>query len=260
MTYFIEDDSARIELDFSGKFQNPSSSLVTGVSLAILGVENEAGKFVVEEICLPGLESPHRPTLRHQPVHHGTIAFISGANFSSKQAFKFDLLRDLISGVIPNSTLSSIQRLVFVGNVAERPGRLDEMAKKKYGVEHARYDFANMNVLDQVLDDLVKSVPIIVMPGEGDPSNLALPQSPIHPGLFPKTRHNSTFHSLMNPCSFEHNLVSFLGTSGQNINDIARYTDISDRMEIAELTLKWRNLAPTSPDTLCTTPSCKFLF
>ena len=48
---------------------------------------------------------------------------------------------------------------------------------------------------------------------------------------------------------------SFLGTSGQNVCDIKRYSSMDDHLEILENTLRLRHLAPTAPDTLGNTHS-----
>lgn len=45
----------------------------------------------------------------------------------------------------------------------------------------------------------------------------------------------------------------FLGTSGQNISDIIKYTQFNSDdqiLDIMEETLNWRHIAPTAPDTL----------
>lgn len=47
-----------------------------------------------------------------------------------------------------------------------------------------------------------------------------------------------------------HTLFRFLGTSGQNIDDLEKYSDAKDRLEFVERTLRWRHLAPTAPNTL----------
>lgn len=41
-----------------------------------------------------------------------------------------------------------------------------------------------------------------------------------------------------------------LGTSGQPVDDVRRYSDIDDPLEILEKTLEWGHIAPTAPDTL----------
>jgi DNA polymerase II small subunit/DNA polymerase delta subunit B len=44
--------------------------------------------------------------------------------------------------------------------------------------------------------------------------------------------------------------VEFLGTSGQNVDDLDMYTSIGDRLDVMETTLRWQHLAPSAPDTL----------
>ena len=53
-----------------------------------------------------------------------------------------------------------------------------------------------------------------------------------------------------NPHDFEVDGVSFLGTSGQNVEDIDRYSTDEDRLEMLDHVLQWGHLAPTAPDTL----------
>lgn len=45
-------------------------------------------------------------------------------------------------------------------------------------------------------------------------------------------------------------MTRFLGTSGQNIDDLDKYSEAEDRLDFMERTLIWRHLAPTAPDTL----------
>lgn len=44
--------------------------------------------------------------------------------------------------------------------------------------------------------------------------------------------------------------IRFLGTSGQNIDDLEKYSDAKDKLEFMERTLRWSHLAPTTPNTL----------
>lgn len=44
---------------------------------------------------------------------------------------------------------------------------------------------------------------------------------------------------------------SFLGTSGQPLDDIFKYLEGEDRLGMAERTLEWGHISPTCPDTLC---------
>ena len=78
------------------------------------------------------------------------------------------------------------------------------------------------------------------MPGEYDPSNLMLPQQPLHHAMFTKivARFSSKqFHSCTNPYQFKLDQVSFLGTSGQFIEDIRRSTNNDDSIDLMKLTM-----------------------
>ena len=45
-------------------------------------------------------------------------------------------------------------------------------------------------------------------------------------------------------------IFRFLGTSGQNIDDLGKYSEANSSIEFMERTLRWRHLAPTAPNTL----------
>jgi DNA polymerase II small subunit/DNA polymerase delta subunit B len=48
----------------------------------------------------------------------------------------------------------------------------------------------------------------------------------------------------------ESSISRFLGTSGQNIDDLYKYSEAKDKLEFMERTLRWRHLAPTAPNSL----------
>jgi DNA polymerase delta subunit 2 len=48
--------------------------------------------------------------------------------------------------------------------------------------------------------------------------------------------------------------VSFLGTSGQNVDDVYKYSEREDSLGIMEALLNWGHLVPTAPDTLSSYP------
>lgn len=59
---------------------------------------------------------------------------------------------------------------------------------------------------------------------------------------------------MTNPHEFEVDGISFLGTSGQNIDDIYKYSVETDRLTLLERVLEWGHLVPTAPDTLTCYP------
>ena len=95
------------------------------------------------------------------------------------------------------------------------------------------------------------------MPGEFDPSNLMLPQQPLHHSMFTKTIASDfkyNLHTVTNPYRFSLNNICFLGTSGQFIDDIRRSTSINDPIELMKLNIESCHLGPTCPDTLACYP------
>lgn len=77
--------------------------------------------------------------------------------------------------------------------------------------------------VDMCLTELAGSVPVDVMPGAGDPANYSLPQQPLHPCLFPGAAAFPSLQRATNPHAFAVDGVSFLGTSGQNVDDVYRW-------------------------------------
>lgn len=108
--------------------------------------------------------------------------------------------------------------------------------------------------VDELMAVWSKSVHVDLMPGEFDPSNFMLPQQPLHQCMFPKSGGCGAFKSVTNPYEFTVEDRLILGTSGQNITSIQKYSNIDDPLEALKLVTKWGHLAPTSPDTLACYP------
>ncbi len=143
---------------------------------------------------------------------------------------------------------------------------------KKYGYDSSSYNPVPSALLDDFLGELLPSMPVTLLPGVDDSANASLPQQPIHPAMFPRARlyasavapgrpHAQTepgwFDTVTNPWEAEVAGWRVLGTSGQTIDDIARYLPASagaDRLAIMEATCRWRCCAPTAPDTLWSYP------
>ncbi|XP_051525884.1 DNA polymerase delta subunit 2-like [Myxocyprinus asiaticus] len=104
-----------------------------------------------------------------------------------------------------------------------------------------------IRLLDELLVQLVASVTVDVMPGQYD---YTPPQQPLHHCMFPLSVPYPTLQLVNNPYQAVVDGVQFLGTAGQNVSDIAKYSNVDDHLEILETTLRLRHLAPTAPDTL----------
>ena len=88
------------------------------------------------------------------------------------------------------------------------------------------------------------------MPGKTDPTGLLLPQEPIHHCILPRSSVSTGIRCVTNPYQASFDGMLFLGSSGQNIENIRQFTDLEDAVEILDKTLTWRHMAPTAPDTL----------
>ena len=125
--------------------------------------------------------------------------------------------------------------------------------KKKYGYDPSSYSSKPTQALNRLLCSILPSVNVTILPGEHDPTVPTMPQQPLHRALFPDTVTfpEEAFNTTTNPCSLSLGGVEFLGTSGQTIDDIYKYLEEDNRLDMLSSTLDWSHMAPTAPDTLC---------
>jgi len=86
------------------------------------------------------------------------------------------------------------------------------------------------------------------------------PQVPIHHCILPLCSRRPTFHSLKNPSRVQFSSkradqedgfsVDILMTSGENVKDAMRNTNITCPLAMAQNLLLWGHLCPTAPDTM----------
>ncbi|KAG1044027.1 hypothetical protein G6F43_011524 [Rhizopus delemar] len=230
----LEDESGRVEITgacLSKQF------LVTGMIVGILGKEVATGTFEVIDICLPGVP-PQKPltTLQETPKY---VALLSGLNIGEAHSdMRRQLLLEFLTGELEGEQSSSITRVILAGNSIIKPKK----AKNNEGP------------VDDFLEELCSTVDVDIMPGATDPSQSHLPQQRMHPSMFKQAHKLSTLNSVSNPYWCEIENITFLGTSGQNIDDIYRYVDSEDRLQMAESCMYWRHMAPSAPDTLWSYP------
>ncbi|XP_051143672.1 DNA polymerase delta small subunit isoform X2 [Andrographis paniculata] len=245
----LEDESGRVKL--CGAHLLPSV-YVTGIVVALQGKENGAGDFIVDDILEAGL-----PQQIEKPLNSGDdkfVVFVSGLSVGgqSSNPLHFQLFIDHITGHLGDEKeqgiAAQIVQVVLAGNSVEYPSGLlngQNLSSK----DQLRLS-EPIKELDILLTQIAAGLPLDIMPGSNDPANFALPQQPLHRCLFPGSSLYNTFRSCTNPHSFEIDNVKFIGTSGQNIDDLAKYSDAKSTTEFMERTLRWRHLAPTAPNTL----------
>ncbi|KAK7113051.1 DNA polymerase delta subunit 2-like [Littorina saxatilis] len=255
----LEDELQRIILIGHGELSCPN--IVTGVIVAVLGREpdEDRGKFVVEDYCLQALpEQVPRPSLTEDRY----IVLVSGLELGGpdERLFSLQLMVDLLTGQLGDGDQqrdsARIARIIIAGNSLSRSTQdRDSLSKAKYLTKKSSAGSVEaMKNLDDIMFQLSGNVDVALMAGEFDPSNHILPQQPLHRCMFPQSAVNTTFVSVTNPHDCSVDGVRILGTSGQPVDDIKRYSDIDDSMDILEKTLEWGHLAPTAPDTLSCYP------
>ena len=278
----LEDESGRLRL--TGSFLS-SCLLVTGCIVAVMGTENANGDFEVIDLKLPELApQPERWSLRQtdgpskkkaeKKEKAGKIAIVStlGVSGDSGDTMVLDLVVDYVLGESASSAeqdkISSISRLLIAGNSLSSANPIpggEEPAKKpsavkKYGYDASAYNPAPTDRLDSLLDSLLPSIPITLIPGDQDPTHTSLPQQPMHSALFPRSRaymaapnseDSAWLDAVTNPWEGDVDGWRILATGGQPIDDVFKYVQGDDRLKMMEATLRWRLSAPTAPDTLC---------
>eukprot|EP00246_Nothoceros_aenigmaticus_P018642 TRINITY_DN9842_c0_g1_i2.p1 TRINITY_DN9842_c0_g1~~TRINITY_DN9842_c0_g1_i2.p1 ORF type:complete len:444 (+),score=70.47 TRINITY_DN9842_c0_g1_i2:176-1507(+) len=246
----LEDESGRVKL--AGDAAYPPL-YVTGVVVGILGQEDKDGVLRIHEILEAGLP-PQTPLPCSIPPEDKFVALVSGLKIgvNGSNPLLLQLLIDHLTGYLgeqeEQSLSAQVVHVVIVGNSVDLPQNLlhgQPVASKEQGklIEPVKE-------LDLALTQIAAAMRVDIMPGANDPANYSLPQQPLHRCLFPGAAVYSTFHSATNPHQFELDGVQFLGSSGQCIDDLAKYSEGYDPLDFMERSLRWRHLAPTAPDTL----------
>ncbi|XP_049874101.1 DNA polymerase delta subunit 2 [Pectinophora gossypiella] len=224
--------------------------VVTGVVCAVLGSENEDGIFTVKDVCWPGcnIQKP-LPTLNSDRY----VVLMSGLNLASKSAdhiFSLHLLLEWLSGMSGTAEyqeeISKVVRVIVAGGVFA--SHSNESSLNETDVISAAES------VDAFSTAVSAVAPLDLMPGCKDPTGIMLPQKPFHYCLFPKAIEYKSFNRVSNPYECDIGGFLCLGTSGEPVKDIMRYSKLDSHLEILKKTLQWRHLAPTCPDTVPCTP------
>lgn len=223
--------------------------------LFALGYIGAAGMFTVEE-CLFYECGPELPlkSIDASPL----VVFISGLDLANTDnvALSLDLFSQWLYSNVEMSENEinplSVVRVVIVGNSirASPPKQQKNMSSLTLRTFDTKDMLSSLKLLDDFVSNMSKTVDVDLMPGEFDPSNHMLPQQPFHHCMFPKSATNRCFNGVPNPYQFEIEGRLILGTSGQNVDDIRKYTTTEDPIECLKNSLKWSHIAPTCPDTV----------
>ena len=261
----LEDEGARVTL--TGEALLPGD-VVTGVLAALKGSVLPSGEFDVKELCFAGIPPQHRrqegATEEEEDKY---VALVSGLGLGGDggdasshpptNALQVQLLMDYCSGALGGAAeqrvAAKIVRVVVAGGLLRGATALSQPTAYA-SLRQQTTALSPIREADIRLTELASSLPVDVMPGVADPANYSLPQQPLHRCLFPGSTSYPTFTRSPNPHAFDLDGVRFLGTSGQNVDDILRFSDLDDSCEILQRLLTWRHLIPTAPDTLASYP------
>lgn len=279
---FIEDEYGRCTLNLSELDLSVALlSFVTGFVLALKGHEDHTtGSFKVNAFVSVG-QAPQRslPSLAADKY----ICITSGLSFGKADGhiLPAELLIEFLRGNSGDeqeeAASAAIAQLVVAGNLVPQ---LEETESGAASVLAAHRPVKNgekervaapIVEVDRFLSAIASSLPVSVMPGEADPVNYLLPQQPFHRCLLPSSSRNENLTRVPNPfeCAVDKRVI--LGTSGQPVTDFALYekqgTEMGDEgegvrsepsgekvLDIMELMLSNRHIAPTCPDTLASYP------
>lgn len=271
----LEDEKARMVLRGVEELIN---KVVTGVTIIVKGSAASGGEFEVTDWRFAGIP-PSRcskggstavsddkaattaATGSSRARRRKYVALVSGLGIGnpSGESLGVSLMVDWLTGVLgspqDNEIAAQVVRVVVAGGVLHKVAK-DALAAP---TTHTSFRAANhvlqpVKEMDMVLTELASGVPVDVMPGASDPASQSLPQQPLHRCMMPGASAFSTFNSATNPHSFSADGVAFLGTSGQNVDDVWKYAEIGSAADILGAMLEWRHLVPTAPDTLIALP------
>ncbi|XP_043261650.1 DNA polymerase delta subunit 2-like isoform X2 [Colletes gigas] len=243
---FLEDEMLRVKL--VGNRMNVQD-VVTGIVCAVLGHELENG-------CCPKLTTVDKPL-----KSWGQILIISGLDLANNtQPLSLNLLSEWIIGMIGcteiQKEVASIVCIIIAGNSVKGSIETHNYAGYYETKAHDETLLKNATMvthkLDNFLHSIVQCCPVILMPGEFDPTCHTIPQQPFHPCILPQCFRFKSFYGVTNPWIGSINSRIIAGSSGQpvmNIMKVAGLTDISPLMWL-ERTLEWQHYAPTLPDTI----------
>eukprot|EP00731_Ephydatia_muelleri_P028441 Em0020g85a len=252
----VEDTVSRVVLTGS----IAKDELVTGIIIGIFGEETNNGLFEVKDHCFADLSFPALASVPKGLNEDKYVVLVSGLNLGSPwcDRVSIEMFVDYVTGQLgahkDMEFCSHIVRVIVAGNaITDKPTKTATVkdTKTKYLSRNYSADTIDaMKELDDVLAQLASCVPVDLMPGSHDPTNYHIPQQPLHKCMFPQASRFNNLTGVTNPYMASLDGLRFLGTSGQNVDDIFKFCTLTDRLEVLHRTLQWSHMAPTAPDTL----------
>ncbi|KAI6180228.1 hypothetical protein M3Y98_00697100 [Aphelenchoides besseyi] len=246
-TLWIENDVHRIQIDGD---EVVTDKLVGGYVVGLYGHKSpETFVFVVERLFFPEM-APQVPwPIGEREVY---LLFISGIGLNSeveKNVETYAAFNQLVDWLDTDDG-KKINRVVVAGNTLDISGgdiKLGQLTKN--GLSR-NIDIKAIDQADRTLEELAKTVEVDLMSGPTDLCPIMLPQQPMISAVFQCCKKTKKFRTLTNPHSFTVNGVHFLGTSGQNLDDLHKHTRACTSVELMMQTLRGRIITPTTPNSV----------
>ena len=219
-----------------------------------MGYDTGKGKFhVIDHVFADYGMQIERPIQKDDTY----VVFISGFDLLHLKKCALELklflgwIAGLLNNIIEDIEIDKIVRVIIAGGSTqtspEKSGGGFSMTSR---VSQSNETIEAVKLLDSFLLDLCQSVDVDLMPGENDPSNHILPQKAMHCCMFPLSGVYESLNRVTNPYQCKIDGIEILGSSGQPVNDILKYSNIQTPMDALESCLRWNHMAPTAPDTL----------
>lgn len=225
----LEDESGRIRL-VGEKVHGSTSLLVSGIILAVLGVETSGGDFEALDICYPGAaeQIPLLPSTTQSQMDvdcpEEWVALASGLNIGTSST-PLDLRVNLLVEQLLSETgdaqdqsnSSVVTHLILAGDSLAPLPRHDleepdttvidggpvmraNPASKRQAQEDAPFSPHPTYALAGHLSELCRALSVHILPGATDPAGSILPQQPMPRNMFGEARLSESFHTETNPC------------------------------------------------------------
>lgn len=248
VTYFAEDESGRIEIQFENRDEiyKKYKVISTGMVMGFRGFQYEKSIFRVSDLCFPG----NIPGNRVQNAGHRVCL---ASSFGMKDDnFNFEKMRIILQYL----GTEDIDEFILMGSFFSNE------------IDGPNLDLEKLNALCNTVKQK-----LVLIPSLGDPTSKVLPQKPLHRKMF-----ESYPILLPNPSVFLIESYRCLVSSGENVEDLLKYfpckleqvqnsqtnTDkvldepitftVEHFLDAMESIMNCQYMCPTSPDTLKSEP------
>lgn len=263
-TLYIEDLTGRIKLSAT---PDVVSAYVTGVVAAVHGVFTPPNEFLVSKIVPCGIPKTHIPLATAESNEMDVegkskryVLLVSGINAGDPQGNPIcaELLGDWIAGRIGSDAdkrlAASVAHVIVAGNSIYSKKEAEEGGENAFITQAQKRVVESVlprtSELEAILSSMAAACKVDLMPGPSDPACSSIPQQPMKRFLFPVVGQLGSLGFVTNPYCAGIGGRSFLGTSGQNIDNVVRTSGVETRVAALKATLEYEHIAPTAPDTL----------